>query len=276
MAGTSSASRATEPAEPGTSMTRSLLVRGMLVGLGAALLALPFALAVGEPHVDEAIALEEQAAAAAGTPAEGEMVSRGVQSGIGLAVAIVFYGVALGGLLAIACAFAYGRLGTATMRSTVAAVAATAFTAVVLVPFLKYPPNPPAVGNPDTIDRRTTLYFVMILVALLAAATAVQLGRRLSGRLGGWNAGLAAAAVFVAVVVVAFVALPFVNEVPDGFPPDLLWNFRLSSLGTQVILWTVLGLGFGALAQRVVEPEPQAHRRTAATATSGSAGTAAS
>jgi hypothetical protein len=232
----------------------------MLAGLGAALLAFVFALFVGEPHVDAAITLEEQAAAAGGAPAEAEVVGRGTQSSVGLAVALVFYGVAVGGLLAVACAFAYGRLGTATMRSTAVAVGATAFTAVVLVPFLKYPPNPPAVGNPDTIDRRTTLYFLMMLIALLAAATAVQLGRQLSGRVGSWNAGLAAAATFTAVVVVAFVSLPFVNEVPAGFPPDLLWNFRLSSLGTQVVLWATLSLGFGALAQRAVEPASVAGR----------------
>jgi predicted cobalt transporter CbtA len=238
----------------------------MLTGLGAALLAFVFAQFVGEPHVDAAIAFEKQAEAALGAPAGKEIVSRSTQSGIGLAVALAFYGVALGGLLAIACAFAYGRIGAITMRSTVATVGAAAFTAVVLVPFLKYPPNPPGVGNPDTIDRRTTLYFLMMLIAVLAAAAAVGLGRQLSDRLGGWNAGLAAAATFVAVVAVAVVALPFVDEIPDGYPADLLWNFRLSSLGTQVTMWAALSLGFATLAQRVVEPSAPRLKKHAAAA----------
>ena len=40
---------------------------------------------------------------------------------------------------------------------------------------------------------------------------------------------------------------PGLFEVPDTFPPSLLWNFRLASLGTQVTLWTALGLAFAAL-----------------------------
>jgi hypothetical protein len=243
----------------------------MVAGLGAAIPAFVFALLVGEPHVDAAIAFEERAAAAAGEPAGEGVVGRGVQSGVGLAVALVFYGLAGGGLLAIACAFAHGRLGTATMRSTVAAVGATVFAAATAAPFLKYPANPPGVGNPETIDRRTALYFLMMLISLLAAAASVQLGRQLAARSGAWNAGLAAAGTFVAVVAVAFVALPGVNEVPDGFPPGLLWDFRLSSLGTQAVLWTTLVLAFGTFAQRVVEPATSRVRVDAAKAGATSA-----
>jgi predicted cobalt transporter CbtA len=162
------------------------------------------------------------------------------------------------------------------MRSTVTTVGAAAFTAVVLVPFLKYPPNPPGVGNPDTIDRRTTLFFLMMLIAVLAAVAAVGLGRQLSARLGGWNAGLAAVGLFTAVVVAAFVALPFVDEIPDGFPADLLWNFRLSSLGTQVTMWTALGLGFATFAQRIVEPAPSIPRLEQAAAATEAASPATS
>jgi predicted cobalt transporter CbtA len=38
--------------------------------------------------------------------------------------------------------------------------------------------------------------------------------------------------------------------VPDSFPSIVLWRFRLASLGTGLLLWTVIGLGFGALTER--------------------------
>jgi len=70
----------------------------------------------------------------------------------------------------------------------------------------------------------------------------------LLARLGTWNAVIAAAAVYVVVVAIAGYVMPPVNEVPAAFSAVVLWNFRLASLGMQVILWTTLGLGFGALA----------------------------
>jgi hypothetical protein len=239
-------------------MMRRLLVFGMLVGLFGGLLAFGFASVTGEPQVDASIAIEQASAPplAPGEHAEEEVVSRGTQKGIGLAVATGLYGTAIGGLFAIASAFAYGRLGTAGMRPTSAAVAVIGFVVIAMVPFLKYPPNPPAVGNPATIDRRTGLYVVMVLVALLASLLAAQAGRAASARIGAWNAALSAAAVFVVLVAVAAVLMPVINEVPASFPPELLWRFRLSSLGTQAVLWTTLGLAFGPLAHRVVAPAP--------------------
>nr|WP_255348194.1 CbtA family protein [Parafrankia sp. EUN1f] len=273
---------------------RRLLVFGMLVGLLAGLVAFGFASIAGEPQVDAAIALEEAAAqgeavaphshgedeaAATHSHEEPAEVSRSTQKGIGLAVATGLYGVAMGGLFAIACAVAYGRIGVPGMRATAATVALVGFIAVALVPFLKYPANPPAVGNPDTIDRRTGLYVVMVLVSVLAALIAAQVGRVLAGRSagrgGGWNAWLASAGAFTVLVTVAAVLLPVVNEVPVSFPAELLWRFRLSSLGTQALVWVVLGLGFGPLAERVLNPSPA--RRTTAlpvSASPASSGTA--
>ncbi len=53
----------------------------------------------------------------------------------------------------------------------------------------------------------------------------------------------------VAVVLIAF-AMPPLNEVPEGFPAVVLWQFRVASLGAQAIMWTVIGLGFGAWVER--------------------------
>jgi hypothetical protein len=237
---------------------RSLLLRGMLVGAVGGLLAIGFGWLFGEPQIDSAIAFE-----AAHTPPgadEAELVSRTVQSTLGLGVAVLVYGAAFGGIFALAFAFAYGRIGRLGARATAVVVAAVGFVAFFLVPFVKYPANPPAVGNPDTIGDRTALYVLMIVIAVSAAVVSAMLGRSLAERFGAWNAAILAGAAFLAVVGVAGALLPAVNEVPADFSATVLWRFRLASLGTQLVLWTTFGLLFGALTER-------AERRRAATAT---------
>jgi predicted cobalt transporter CbtA len=244
-------------------MMRSLLVRGMITGLVAAAAGLLIAWIYGEPQVADAIAFEESQAAAehaheAGAHAHGagaghaeeEVVSRTVQRTTGLITAMAFYGAAIGGLFAIAFAFAHGRIGTAGARATAALVALLGFTAVVLVPFLKYPPTPPAVGNPDTIGERTALYFGMVALGVLATVAAVIVFGRLAPRLGAWNAAIASTAGFALVVAVVFRLTPRPDAVAEGFPASVLWDFRIASLGVQVVLWATLGLLFGALTER--------------------------
>jgi predicted cobalt transporter CbtA len=231
-------------------MIRTLLVRGMVAGLAAALCAFAFSFLVGEPQVGRAIDLEAQAAAAAGAAAEPQVVSRTVQRTVGLATAVGMYGLAVGGLFGIAFAVAYGRIGGFRPRAAAALLALGGFVTVQLVPFLKYPPNPPAVGNPDTIGSRTGLYLLMLAISVLAALAAVSFGRRAAAGYGNWNAALMAVGGYLALVAAAYVALPGVDEVAPGFPATLLWDFRLASLGTQAVLWTVLGLLYGVLTER--------------------------
>ncbi len=142
-----------------------LLLRGMLAGLFAALLAFGFAKIVGEPQVDRAIALEEahvaaeqQARAASGATAEAEepeLVSREVQAGLGLLTGIAMFGTALGGLFALAFAFASGRLLKFPPRTTAIVIAAVGFLALYVVPYPKYP-APSVPTTPSAIARSST------------------------------------------------------------------------------------------------------------------------
>ncbi len=245
-------------------MIRSLLVRGMLVGLAAGLLAFPVAYALGEPPVQAAIAFEE--AHAAPQTDEPEVVSRGTQRSIGLLTGLAVMGVALGGLFALVFAWAYGRIGPYGARLTAALLALGAYLTIVVVPFTKYPANPPATGVPETIGSRTALFVAMISIAVVAVVAASRIRRELQPRLGAWNAAIAAAASFVALIAVAQVVLPAVDELPAGFPPAVLWDFRLASLAISATLWAAIGLGFGAAAERLLAAHPQ---RRAATVPAG-------
>jgi hypothetical protein len=220
----------------------------MVVGVAAAAVAFVIASLFGEPSISAAIAFES---AHSSPDADGpELVSRSVQSTIGLATAVLLYGATLGGIFALAYAFAFGRLGALTARATAVVVASLGLLAAYLVPFVKYPANPPAVGHPETIGRRSVLYLLMVLVSVLSAVAAVILARTWQARLGGWNAVLAAAGVFLVLVAVTGLVLPHIDEVPAGFPATALWRFRLASVGTQLALWATIGLLFGALTER--------------------------
>jgi predicted cobalt transporter CbtA len=246
-------------------MVRTFLVRGMLVGIIAGLLSFGFLKVYGEPQVDRAITFETQMdeAKAAAEKAKGmamaeqdqpELVSRPVQAGIGLFVAVMVYCTAFGGLFGLAFAFAYGRLpGALNPQTASALLAATGFIAIYLVPNLKYPANPPSVGDPETIGMRTALYFVMIAVSLAAMVGAAALKRTFLPRYGDWNATLIVAACYIVVVALAALLLPAVNEVPEEFPAVVLWKFRIASLAAQLIMWATLGLLFGALTQRALQ-----------------------
>jgi len=247
-------------------MVRPLLVRGMLAGALAGLLAFAFAYAFGEPQVQAAINFEDHLARLAHEPAATEVVARGTQRTLGLLTGIVAMGTALGGLFALVFVWAYGRIGAFGARATAALLALGAYMAITLVPFTKYPANPPTVGNPDTIDRRTAVFVAMIAITLLAFVAAARIRRGLLERLGPWNAAIAACGAFVAVVAVAELILPAVHETPAGFPADVLWRFRISSLGINAVLWTAIGLGFGWSAQRLLEARAARSQRVVASA----------
>lgn len=230
----------------------SLLVRGLIIGLFAGLLAGTFAYVTGEPHVDAAIAIEEAGAAHAhdhgdGAEAAAEeepLVSRDGQKA-GLFLATTLYGIALGGIFAVAFALLRRKLRTERDPYAALGLAAAGFVGIVLVPFLKYPPNPPAVGNPDTITRRTVTYLLTLVIGLLAVWAGVAMSRW-AARYGDVARLAGGVVAFLVTIVIAYQILPAINEVPGSFPATLLWQFRFASLGTQATLWLLLGFGYAA------------------------------
>lgn len=249
---------------------RAFLVRGLLVGLAAGVLAFVVAHLEGEQYVDRAIAIEEATAThhdAAGHEdahehAEEAPVARDDQRTWGLATGTLAIGVTYGGIAALAAAGAVGRLGRLGARQSAAVVGLLGFVSTVLLPFLKYPANPPSVGSPDTIDSRTGSFFAMQLVCVAGVVAAAWLAVRLARRLGGFEATVTAAVAYLALVVAAALLLPTVDEVGD-FPGDLLWSFRMSSLLTSATMWAAIGVGLVALVGRLHDRAAADARRRA-------------
>jgi len=231
-------------------MTRTLLVRGMLAGFVAGLLVFALARWIGEPQVERAITFETSMDRAKGEAPEPEMVSRKVQRNVGLLTGTVVYGTALGGIFGLVFAFAYGRMHITSPRTLSVLLAGLGFTAIVLVPVLKYPANPPSVGNPETIGIRTAAFFLLIAFSVAATILGVQIERHFHDRFGAWNASLLALAVFIIVIAVVSHFLPEFEEVPTGFPVTPMWKFRIAALEMQALLWGALGFFFGWLVER--------------------------
>jgi predicted cobalt transporter CbtA len=229
----------------------SLALTAAVLGIVAGLVAALFATVAAEPAVDEAIAIEEAAAQAdpmtAGDGADadgghddGADVSRDDQRGAGLFAAYALSGLAFGLLLALAThALRHGRPQVGHRVLVAGVILAGAIT---VAPWLKYPPNPPAVGDPDSLAQRQSLYVTVIVVTATVGIAGAVLARRL--RELGWPDHRRVAAVVAAVAVpllVVFAALPGApDEIP--VPASLVWRFRLGSLGANMTLWTVLTL----------------------------------
>lgn len=279
-----------------------LILRGVAVGALGGLLAFGFARIFAEPQIQAAIDYEDgrDAAEAALDKAAGmadlgmggpDLFSRAIQANVGIGVGMVLFGVAMGALFSVVYTVCLGRVGALRARTLALLVAAGGFLGLYLVPFLKYPANPPAIGHPDTIGPRAGLYLLMVACSLAFLAGAAWLGRRLSTRLGGWNATLLAGAAFVIAIGIVMAILPSLGhlaanvaqygeqatETPQplrdasgtivypGFPADTLFAFRLYSVMAQLILWATIGLAFAPLAERLLTPRGDDAAQRAAT-----------
>jgi predicted cobalt transporter CbtA len=255
---------------------KRLIARGLLAGAVAAVLAFVFARLCAEPVIGRAIAYEDgriETENAQGVREHGiELFTRGVQANAGLGFGVLLFGLAMGALFAVAFCVVYARAKSHAPRLLSVQLAAAAFIAIYLVPFVKYPPNPPAVGQSDTIGERTGWYLVMVLISVVVAVAAVWLARRLAARFGTWNGGLLAGGAYLVVLAAVTVLLPTVDETPQplrdaagaitypGFPADVLYEFRLVSLATQLVLWVTIGVVFATLAGRLLGERAESGR----------------
>jgi len=221
------------------------LRRGLAAGLLAGLLAGLFAFLVGEPALDRAIALEEASADAH----HEEVFSRTTQK-VGLFFATGLFGTTVGGVFGIVYAFFRERLAAVSDLWRSISLSGAIFLGAFMIPFLKYPAQPPSVGDPSTIRERTAAYFTLVALSLLAIVAAWLAARTLERRgIDAPRRRLFVGVGLVLVMVVLFLALP-AGPSAGEFPAGVMWAFRLSSLGTQIVFWVALGLLFGWLCER--------------------------
>jgi len=183
-----------------------IILRGALSGLVAGVLGFTFAKIFAEPLVSKAVDYEygrdavltalNQAAHRTAAPAETETFSRDIQSTIGVASGIIAFSVAMGALVAVAYLVLHGRFALRPSRLAWL-IAGLGFLGVYLLPFIKYPANPPAIGHPFTIATRGQLYLALVGCSLFLLGVAAYLAVKLRHRVGVLPAVLIAAVSFL-------------------------------------------------------------------------------
>jgi len=221
-------------------MGRFLRAGALAGGAGGLALAL-FLRIVGEGSIGDAIALERSR-----NGVHHEMFSRGTQQ-IGGMLGAVIYGVFMGLVFGVLFAAVRHRLAARDDWRRSLHVAAVGFVTISLVPFLKYPANPPSVGSPDTIGRRTALYLLVLAWSVVTTWAGWRVWTWLCQR--GVDEQLrVASTVGLVLGMVAFVyaVLPGSPD-PVTAPAQLIWRFRVATIGGAAIYWLVLGSTMGAL-----------------------------
>jgi predicted cobalt transporter CbtA len=196
-----------------------------------------------EPYIEQAIALENDKAAS-----EGELINsvefgnyRIWQRG-GEIVAGTILGISIAALFGIVFAYTRSAVPGSNNKKKGLIVAGIMWFTLFLMPVLKYPANPPAVGDPETIYYRQTLYIAYLAISGFSALGLAFLYRKMGNKAAK---KAIVPAVYTAIMVITHIAMP---PNPDQMtaPMDLVTSFRIASGFTMSVFWGLLGIILGA------------------------------
>jgi predicted cobalt transporter CbtA len=195
-----------------------------------------------EPYIEQAIELEMQNTAQSGqviNPAE-FAAYRFWQKG-GEIIAGTILGLSIGSLYGIVFAYTRGSISGNNKKKALI-VASIMWFVLFLMPALKYPPNPPAVGNPETIYDRQSLYVAFLAISGFSALGLAFLYRKMAS--SNTKKAIIPSA-YAAIMAGAYLAMP-ANPDPINAPIDLVIGFRITSAITISMFWALLGVIFAA------------------------------
>ena len=196
-----------------------------------------------EPYLDDAIGIENQRMFASGNAKDSpdfwqKFVDYRTWQKQGSIIAGAMLGVATGALFGVV--FAYSRHMLPTQNEVIKALvlAGIMWTAIFFIPFLKYPANPPTVGDPNTILFRTLIYIGFVGLSGFSALAFSKVYKNLHSKKYLAFLGYAG---FISMMFIIF------PQNPDKITisADLVNGFRLVSVITMLAYWianaTILG-----------------------------------
>lgn len=195
-----------------------------------------------EPYIEQAIELEMRNTAQSGqviNPAE-FAAYRLWQKG-GEIIAGTILGLSIGSLYGIVFAYTRSSISGTNNKKKALIVASIMWFVLFLMPALKYPPNPPAVGDPETIYYRQSLYVAFLAISGFSALGLAFLYRKMAS--SNTKKAIIPSA-YVAIMAGAYLAMP-ANPDPINAPIDLVLGFRITSAITISMFWALLGVIFG-------------------------------
>jgi hypothetical protein len=218
----------------------------LLAGIAASIITAGFHALASEPVIERAIALEESMAAAHGHGEEAPVVAREVQR-LGLWLGWLGIGITYATIAGAAYFLAWPRIVAASSWRWRAVIGAAGGWALGVFPLLRFPANPPAVGDPATIGQRTSDFLLLEALSVVLIVIAVALwhierrrrpGLALALAVGGWVLGSTA--------LYAFIPQAPAPEVPAG-AIEIVAQFRVLAVVGQALFWTVFAIAFAAL-----------------------------
>jgi hypothetical protein len=227
-----------------------IVLRGALAGVIAGIVGFIFARIFAEPVINQAIdyesgrddilgKLNDAAGVGMGGMGGPEIFSRTIQSTLGIATGLIAFSAAMGALVAVAYVALHGRVHIRP-RNLAWLIAAFGLFGVFVLPFVKYPTNPPAIGHTFTIVTRGHLYLTMVAGSLILLGLAVYLLRIL---LRHFSTGIAAALTTVAFLVafgLLIGLLPSLGDLQDNVDAANQFGFARAATETPQPITNIL------------------------------------
>ena len=218
---------------------------GILAGLVHGMLNI----VVVEPYLDNAIGIENQRLFAEGqakdTPQFWKQFSDyRIWQKQGSIVAGAMLGVSTGALFGLVFAYSKKSLpGNSDIKKALI-LAGIMWAVLYFIPFLKYPANPPTVGEPDTITFRATTYALFVALSGFSAIGFSMLYKKMK------NKKFLAFVGYAGFMGAIFVIMPS-NPDPINTSMDLVNGFRTISASTMTAYWIVNGIILGWMLKKV-------------------------
>lgn len=229
----------------------------LLAGLVAGLLVACFHFFATEPTLQNAIDLETARKLALGQP-DPQVFTRPEQRA-GLFLGYVLYGIGWGCLFGTLCWFAFGQERLSGARKVswkwFFTLLFICYWTFCLFPQLKYPANPPGIGDATTITIRQTLYLAGIGLSILGTVLALLLYRSLQGLEEQGRLARCSRVLIVLLSYGVYVALfwAFLPPYPVPVPAasvNMVQAFRWLSAVGVALFWFLLGALFWFFWQR--------------------------
>jgi len=205
-------------------------------------------LAIVEPYLDTAIGIENQhlfeSGEAEDTPefwAEYSSYRTWQKGGQVLAGAIL--GTSIGALFGIVFGYSKDVLPGGHFVKKSLFLAAIMWATLYIIPMIKYPANPPTVGDPETIVLRQALYIAFIAISGLGALGFYYVYKKIPKK----ALAFAGYAGFMAAMFVVMPGNPDQVTAPEG----LVTNFRITSAIAVSAFWVSVAVVLGALWQKL-------------------------
>ncbi|HJM79177.1 MAG TPA: CbtA family protein [Nitrosopumilus sp.] len=197
-----------------------------------------------EPYLDQAIGIENQSLFASGEAEDtlefwAEYESYRIWQKNGQVLAGVILGLAMGSLFGIIFALSRNSLPGNNVIIKSIILSGIMWLSLYFLPFLKYPANPPTVGDSETIFLRTILYLSFMLISGIGFFVIYKLAKKLKN-----NQKLFGAICYTALISIAFLIMP---DNPDKItaPMNLVFEFRFVSILGVSSFWLSVGIILG-------------------------------